>query len=65
MFGQRVRPEAYHQLTLALSDQDLSRLIENIRGTIKSAVDRMPTHQDFLDRYCKASGAIWSTPGPM
>ena len=65
MLGQRLQPQAYHQLVQALPDQDLSRLIENIRGTIAQAVDRMPSHQDFLDYYCKAGDEIWASAKPM
>jgi tryptophan halogenase len=65
MFGQRLKPAHYHGLTQAISDQDLSKLIENIRGTIANVVQRMPTHQEFLEQYCKASVDIWSMPKPM
>ncbi len=65
MLGQRLQPRAYHQLVQALPDQDLSRLIENIRGTIAQAVDRMPSHQDFIDYYCKAGDQIWASAKPM
>ncbi len=65
MLGQRLQPRAYHQLVQALPDQDLSRLIENIRGTIAQAVDRMPSHQDFIDYYCKAGDEIWASAKPM
>ena len=65
MLGQRLQPQAYHQLAQVLPDPDLSRLIENIRGTIAQAVDRMPSHQSFLDYYCKASDEIWASAKPM
>jgi tryptophan halogenase len=64
MLGQGLKPAHYHQLTRALSDQDLAKLLDGIRGTIARVVERMPTHQAFVDHYCKASDDIWSTPKP-
>jgi tryptophan halogenase len=61
MLGQGIRPAHYHQLTQALSDQDLARLLGGIKTTIANAVERMPTHQEFVDRYCKASSDIWNS----
>ena len=38
-----------------MSDQDLTRFLNGLRGSIEQALAQMPSHQDFLDRYCKAS----------
>jgi len=62
MLGQGIRPQHYHQLTRAMSDQDLTQFLSGVSTTIARAVERMPRHQDFLDRYCKASSEIWGTP---
>ena len=59
MLGQGVVPRAHHPLTRALSDADLARLFDGIRQPIDRAVAAMPTHQQFLDRYCKASPSAW------
>ncbi|MFL6551131.1 MAG: tryptophan halogenase family protein, partial [Povalibacter sp.] len=64
MLGQRIQPAHYHQLTQAISDQDLKKLLDGIKGTISRVVERMPTHQDFLNHYCKASEEIWTMPKP-
>jgi len=38
-----------------MSDQDLTRLLSGLKGSIEQTVAQMPSHQDFLDRYCRAS----------
>jgi tryptophan 7-halogenase len=57
MLGQGITPERYHHYAKAMSDQDLARFLSALRGSIEQAVAQMPRHQDFLDRYCKASNA--------
>jgi tryptophan halogenase len=43
-----------------MPDHDLVRFLENIRTTISQAVERMPTHQEFVDRYARASEETWA-----
>lgn len=62
MLYQGIRPENYHYLATAMPDKDLVPFLANIRGTINQAVDRMPTHQEFVDRYARASDEIWNKP---
>ncbi|HEU4654574.1 MAG TPA: tryptophan halogenase family protein [Steroidobacteraceae bacterium] len=59
MLGQGILPAHYHQLTRALSDEQLKGLLDGIRNPIANAVERMPTHQEFIDRYCKAGVDVW------
>ena len=60
MIGQGIRPEQYHPLTKALKDPDLKRFLDTIRSSIQQAVAGMPSHQEFVDRYARASDAIWN-----
>ena len=62
MLYQGIRPENYHYLATAMPDSDLVPFLANIRGTISQAVDRMPTHQEFVDHYARASDEIWNKP---
>jgi tryptophan 7-halogenase len=55
MLGQGIIPERYHHYPRAMSDQDLTRFLSGLKGSIEQAVAQMPSHQDFVDRYCKAS----------
>jgi tryptophan halogenase len=63
MLGQGVTPERYHHYAKAMSDQDLTRFLSALKGSIEQAVAQMPSHQDFLDRYCRASNVVPRDPG--
>ena len=65
LLGQGIVPEQHHPLTRGLSDQDLRRLLDSIRQPIDGAVKVMPTHQQFLDSYCKADPSVWGARRPM
>lgn len=55
MLGQRLKPNSYHQLVAALNQGELSRHLHSIRETINAAVDRLPSHRDFLRQYCPSN----------
>ncbi|HTU65936.1 MAG TPA: tryptophan halogenase family protein [Steroidobacteraceae bacterium] len=62
MLYQGIRPEHYHYLATAMPDKDLATFLANTRATINQAVEQMPTHQDFVDRYARANDDIWNRP---
>ncbi|WP_066801223.1 tryptophan halogenase family protein [Sphingomonas soli] len=51
MLGQRLEPKAWHQMGQLLGDAQLRGALADLKGNIRRAVDGMPAHQDFLDRY--------------
>ncbi|WP_127026248.1 tryptophan halogenase family protein [Rheinheimera mangrovi] len=55
MLGQRLQPQSYHQLVAGLGQGELSRHLQSIRETINAAVDRLPSHRDFLRHYCPSN----------
>ncbi|HEY4368914.1 MAG TPA: tryptophan halogenase family protein [Steroidobacteraceae bacterium] len=55
MLGQGIRPQHYHHGTEAVSDQDLRQFLYGLKKSIADAVAKLPSHQDFIDRYCKAN----------
>ncbi len=57
MVGQRIVPAAWHPLVDSLPEKDLMALGDSVRGVIASCVAAMPTHEQFIDRYCKAPAA--------
>jgi tryptophan halogenase len=63
MLGQGVVPEQHHILPQAMSDADLQKLFEHIRRPLVQAVARMPSHQDFLNSYCRAPDSVWNLRG--
>ncbi len=54
MHGQGVRAAAYHPLVDALSDEDLTRLLESTRSVIERCVQAMPSHEEFIAHTCAA-----------
>ncbi|MCF2946739.1 tryptophan 7-halogenase [Paraglaciecola aquimarina] len=53
MFGQGVIPESYHPIVHAMSAKELSAFLTNYRKQIQQVVEKLPTHQAFIDQYCK------------
>ena len=54
MLGQRIVPHGYHPIVDEMPEQDLVAFVDRVRGTIANCVDAMPSHQDYIDRHCKA-----------
>ncbi len=57
MIGQRIVPTRYHPLVDAVSQADLEKLGNSVRGVIASCVAAMPMHEQFIDKYCRAPAA--------
>ena len=53
MLGQRIRPQHYHHAARTIGDAELIRLLNDVRTSIRDSVIRLPTQQEFIDRYCK------------
>jgi len=43
-----------------MPEADLKQFLDSIRTAIQGALVQMPSHQEFLERYCKANDDIWS-----
>ena len=56
MMGQGIMPESYHSIFKTMSDEELVGHLANTRTMIANAVAKMPTHQEFIEQYCKAPG---------
>lgn len=53
--GQRLTPKSWHRLGALMSEGRLKHSLEDVRTRIAAAVERMPTQQEFLERYCPAT----------
>jgi tryptophan halogenase len=53
-FGQRIMPTAWDPLADAMGSDEVSRQLQSVREQIQSTVVRMPTHEEFLQKYCPA-----------
>ena len=52
MIGQRLRPRGYHHMGRMLGPERLKRALDTLAGSIAGAVEKMPTHREFLTAYC-------------
>jgi len=55
MLGQRIMPQAYHPMVDEMPEEKLVEHVEGIRTLLTRAVSTMPTHEEWIDRYWKAS----------
>jgi tryptophan halogenase len=60
MLGQGITPRQHHPLARGLADADMRRLFDGIRQPIDKLVAAMPSHQQFIEQYCKADASVWA-----
>lgn len=53
MFGQGLMPEQYHQIANVMGDKEFTGFLNSIKEPIKKMVDQLPSHQEFIEHYCK------------
>jgi tryptophan halogenase len=53
LLGQGIRPEHYHHAARTIDVEQLTRLLQEVRTSIAESVTKLPTQQDFIDRYCR------------
>jgi tryptophan halogenase len=54
MFGQHIRPQAYHPLADGKSPEMIAKMVADVRRVMHGVVDLMPTHEQFIEKNCKA-----------
>lgn len=52
MIGQGIMPQDYHPIVEMMADEDLSRYLPGLKASIESNVSKLPTHAEFIRRYC-------------
>jgi len=57
MLGQGIVPQGYHPIVDEMPEERLVEHVEGLRSMLAHAVASMPTHQEWIDRYWKASAA--------
>ncbi|MGQ0836720.1 MAG: tryptophan halogenase family protein [Gammaproteobacteria bacterium] len=55
MIGQRIVPRSYHPVVDELPDAELVAFVDGVRKVIATCVAAMPTHAQFIARFCQAS----------
>jgi tryptophan 7-halogenase len=56
MIGQGLTARGYDPLADVLTYEETRRRLDQLRTAISNAADYMPTHQEFIDRHCRAAG---------
>ena len=56
MLGQGIMPKGYHPIVDLMSPNELKGFLSQIQAPIKQALNTMPSHHDYVMRYCKTSG---------
>ncbi|WP_374469994.1 tryptophan halogenase family protein [Phenylobacterium sp.] len=51
MLGQRLEPRSWHRMGRLMPPDQLRRALDDLKGNIGRAVERLPRHQDFIDQY--------------
>ena len=54
MTGQRLMPEGYHPIVDLMSAEELTKFLNSIAMTHVKTVATYPSHQEFLNGYCRA-----------
>lgn len=54
MLGQRIKPEHYHHIAHLMTKEELQAFFTKMKAAINHQVEQLPTHEEFIQRYCKA-----------
>ena len=57
MMGQGLAPEGFHGAGKLTDKTVLQESLAKIKASIDEKVQKLPTHQQFIDHYCKAPSA--------
>ena len=52
--GQNVWPRSYDPLVDTLDSQQVEKIAQQIHQAIRTTVEKMPSHQAYIDRFCAA-----------
>jgi tryptophan halogenase len=57
MLGQGIRPQGYHPLVDNTDEAATYQMLANVKAVMHAVVDRMPTHEQAIERTCAAPRA--------
>lgn len=55
MQGQGITPEAYNPVAAAVPEAEFLMQMKKVKAAYVDVTNQMPTHQEFINHYCKAS----------
>lgn len=53
MMGQGILPQDYHPIANNMPEEKLKKMLTNIRNIKHEPLDKLPSHDDFLKKYCQ------------
>ena len=54
MIGQGLMPKSYHAMANRISSEQLNGFLSDVQKLIERPTADLPSHQDFIERHCKA-----------
>lgn len=54
MVGQGLLPKTYHPMIDQMDDNGLVNFLSDIRSSVQAKVNKMPSHHEYLNYYCKS-----------
>jgi tryptophan 7-halogenase len=54
MLGQGILPRQHHPVADLMGDAELSGFLEDIKSNVDRTVAQLPSHQAYVEQYCKA-----------
>ncbi|MGF6272057.1 tryptophan halogenase [Massilia sp. UYP11] len=54
MLGQGITPLQHHQSADLMGDEELAHFLGSIKASVDKTVSQLPTHQQYVARYCAA-----------
>ena len=57
MLGQGLTPEQYHPIVNMMSERELGSFLRSLKLSVDQVVKQLPSHEEFLARYCPAQTA--------
>ncbi len=55
MLGQGLMPMQYHHIADIMSDDELKKFMGSLKRSIDISVNNLPSHQEFINQYCKSN----------
>ena len=62
MIGQGIMPRAYHPMVDNLTLDETRQMVAGTRGVLERSVEVMPTHREFIERFCRAEPVDFDPP---
>ena len=54
MTGQGLMPSGYHPIVDMMGPEEFDSFLKDIKTSHSDLVSRLPTHEEFIDKYCRA-----------